>query len=90
MKLIIFFTAILLLSSCKKGSVTEAPSVSYNYTLSPTQKIKSFALDSETRYNGLILPISIYRQARKRIPVVFKLPDKSNFILRFEYMRLSF
>ena len=67
MKLIIFFTAILLLSSCKKGNVTEAPSVSYNYTLSPTQKIKSFALDSETRYNGL-----------------------SNFILRFEYMRLSF
>ena len=65
MKLIIFFTAILLLSSCKKGNVTEAPSVSYNYTLSPTQKIKSFALDSETRYNGFYLYPFTDRQGKE-------------------------
>lgn len=55
MKLIIFFTAILLLSSCKKESVIETPSVSYNYKLSPTRKMKSFSLDSETRYNAFYL-----------------------------------
>lgn len=87
MKLIIFFTAILLLSSCKKGSVIETPSVSYNYKLSSTQKMKSFSLDSETRYNAFYLYPFTDKQGKEYLSF---LNYKTNQILFYDLNTCDF
>lgn len=52
---IVFCIILLTLMACKRQKSEEAVSPSDLYELSSTEKMKSFALDSETRYNGFYL-----------------------------------
>lgn len=52
---IVFCIILLTLMACKRQKSEEAVSPSDLYELSSTGKMKSFALDSVTRYNGFYL-----------------------------------
>lgn len=52
---IVFCIILLTLTACKRQKSEEAVSPSDLYELSSTGKMKSFLLDSETRYNGFYL-----------------------------------